>query len=428
MSGGSVHSGFPLATAMPPAPPAVTTTPATTVTPTDANDAREAPPATRGLGRTRPTRRKQDETDSEGDEDDLSETLARLCRKLRVTMAELLRLNPALLDEAIATLQLPLAARARISLELPRAIAASKADNAAATAATTAATPPTTAEGTLAEFFREKEERAVYPWKVAAARARIHEAHVTTAFGEKGAFETLKRTFCSQAKAGALSAVEALVLHQLLFFGDTEFGRFSLASLLLNTPAAQRIELHNWGVARLMAPSRRETFGDRIASLPCPLFPELDELMAINARLLNDAPPIVHGGGRSQPTAASRAFTTRVADPLWGGGWQPPVSEGPNGPYVDVGVVEAAVADIYSRTAALQEQIVRLNAAPRPQRQPQQQQQQYNGQAQYGQPRGRGRGGRGRGRSRGRGHWQGGGDDTFPEDAPKNGDEPGRQQ
>ena len=90
--------------------------------------------------------------------------------------------------------------------------------------------------------------------------------------------------------------------------------------------------------------------------------------------------------------------------------------------------MEAAAADIYSRTAALQEQIVRLNAAPRPQRQPQQQQQQYNGQAQYGQPRGRGRGGRGRGRSRGRGHWQGGGDDTFPEDAPKNGDEPGRQQ
>jgi len=318
-------------------------------------------------------------------------------------------LPAAILEEVVGKLAFDLGERARLSIWLSMAAAGGEQTR------------------DLAQFFREKEEKEVYPWKAAEKRAGIQLEHARAAFAEPEGFENLRRTFCAQAKAGALSEVEAFVCHYLLFFPDPEFARFLLASLLLNTPPAQRLSIHNWAVAKTMATSRREAYGEKVAALGVPLFPEATgELAALNARILNEA--VLSGGGPQalQRRKGAQHFTNPPGERLWGAG-NLMVSTAPNGQaYVDIAPVEVAFVELQRRTGELQQAVAALSAqAAQPQQQQQQQQQQ-----QHQQPwRARGRGyERGRGQPRGgyayngRGRgWYGAGAPEDPE--PKNGEE-----
>jgi hypothetical protein len=272
------------------------------------------------LGDSRPRTRQETE------EADMDEALlTKIARALGVTTADLAQLPAELRSEALAEVCPSLSDRGRATLALARFVAKA---------------PPTTESKTLAHFFRDQEEQKTYPWKVFENRATIQVEHCKAAFREKDSIEKLQRTFLASVKAQILTPFEAVVC-QYLLFGDRPFGAFMLATLLLTTPPAQRLQLHNWHVAALMPTNRREAYGAQIAALTAPLLPDLPETFALNTRLLNDV--VLQGGAPQRKTGVY----ADSADALWGGDPIFPVLSGANGTeYVDLSRVENAVIDL----------------------------------------------------------------------------------
>jgi hypothetical protein len=359
-----------------------------------AADAEERRRARSGDNRARP---EQPEEDKEMD----AVLLLKVAKALGVTTADLPQITPELRSEAVSSLTLSLSERGRVTLALAKLVAKA---------------PPTSENKTLSHFFREQEEQKTYPWKVWEHRAAIQLEHCRAAFAEKDAIENLQRTFLATVKAQLLSPFEAVVCQHLLFGDNRPFQGFFLATLLLTTPPAQRLQLHNWQVAAAMPTNRREAYGAQIAALASPLLPDLPETFALNTRLLND---VVLQGGAPQIRKAT-VYADAAADAVWGGA-NPifPVLTGPNGQYVDLSLVEGAVIDLQTRTAALQEQIAKAGAArPMHSAPAVAQRGGYRGRA--ASYRGASRGGRGGAR----GTWRGAGaDEDTPQD-PKNGGEP----
>ena len=240
----------------------------------------------------------------------------------------------------------------------------------------------------LAHYFRERDARELFPWKSAESAARVQHEAFRTAFAQEAPFENLKRIFVAQAKGGLIAPLENVVL-QYLLFGDSEFARFVLGSLLLNVPVPSRLSVHNWFVAAHMAPARREMNGKEIAACPWPLFPEVAELMTLNARLLSDTASAMRNGAVSGGSAepVSTVFAKRAADEVFGAGFCPLV--GPDG-------VQTHALNTTTLEEAIAAHLAREREAGGRNRA------NHNQNSYQHTQRGRGRGGRGRG-GRGRG-------------------------
>jgi hypothetical protein len=140
-----------------------------------------------------------------------------------------------------------------------------------------------TSDNQLATYFREKEDREVFPWKTAMAAATVQIEHLRKSAAAPDAVETLRRTFVAQSRARLLHPMENVVC-QYVLYGDA-VDRLFLAHLLLDVPPASRLGVHNWNVAATMAAARREAYGTQIAALQFPLFPDFPDLMPLNSKL-----------------------------------------------------------------------------------------------------------------------------------------------
>jgi hypothetical protein len=318
--------------------------------------------------------------------------LAFLCAELRVSEAQLLQLPLDFLNEKIKKSN------------------QTGAEQAAAFIALAAAAPKSKS---IAEYYAEKDERTTYPWKIAENRASIQLGHLAAQFAEPNPFEPLKKIFLAQAKAQQLAPIENVVLQYLLFSKNPDLARFTLANLLLTIPPAARLSVHNWAVAAGMSRARREAYGHAIENCAWPLFPDEEDLMTLNSRLLVAvAVPALEGVAAT--ATDNGVYAKKSAEQFWGGG-SLPILTSENGTFLETGPLEAALAHLGGQISTLQTQFANRGRTTSGYGQPQG----------YHQRRGRGEGGRGRGRgfrSRGRGYYGAGGDDGTAEDeSPKNG-------
>lgn len=181
----------------------------------------------------------------------------------------------------------------------------------------------------LAGYFRERDQRELFPWKTAESAAKVQHDSFVRAFREPNPMENLKRIFLAQAKGGLIAPTENVVLQ--LLFGESDYARFTLASLLLTVPVPNRLAVHNWNVAASMAPARRESWGNQIASCPWPLFPDTPELMTLNSKLLSETAALMRNGSVQGGAAEPRTgvYAHREGDEFFGAGFCPLV--GPDG-------------------------------------------------------------------------------------------------
>lgn len=217
--------------------------------------------------------------------------LAPLFAEFRCDAAGLLALPPAMVEDAV------------------RRLGASPADSAKIYIALAGARPPGAGEtDALKTYFLEKERREQEPWRHEARRAETQIDSIRRAFAAEGSLEILRSAFLARAKAGTISAMEAVCLQYCLFGPDPAFSVHFLASLLLFVPAPSRLLVHNWGVAAVWPEARREAHGAGVVSLSAPLFPEAPGFDGLNARLLADAPV---GGG------PAGIYAPPLSDGLW---------------------------------------------------------------------------------------------------------------
>ena len=259
-----------------------------------------------------------------------AEVIEVLCEELGVVEADLFDLPPDFLGTVIATSGRTNAqkAAAHLALNKLRLFRANQGPQ---------------GQRDLAEYFRERDARELFPWKAAESAAKVQLEAFETAFRQPDPFENLRRIFLAQAKGGLIAPLENVVL-QYLLFGSADAARFQLASLLLTVPVPNRLAVHNWNVAASMAPARRESYGSQIAACPFPLFPDSAELMTLNSRLLSEVrAPSVQGGAAEPPH--SNVFARRNADEVFGAGFCPVT--GPDGVQthaVNTTSLEAAIA------------------------------------------------------------------------------------
>jgi len=189
--------------------------------------------------------------------------------------------------------------------------------------------------GGAAEFLRRAEERTVEPWRVQADKLE----RVLTVIRQQSPAQQLadiKQLASDVARNGGISKEDAITLMYLLY--ANEEGRLFLAHLILQKSERERVQLHNWFVAKHAGNAFTEANGERLASLELPLFPP--EFTAINTRLL--ASVGTQGGGN---TAIGRSIyrekPLRVG--LEGGDCYLPVQVAPDGTqYVDASAIESA--------------------------------------------------------------------------------------
>lgn len=309
--------------------------------------------ATRGRGSG--ASRDPSPTDAASRERRHTEVLESIAAHLGVRRVELRHLPPNLLNDAFAEMALDTRTRATAHVALATGAAGSDEEG-------------------LRDFFARQDAERHFPWKAAAHRADLQHAACRNAFLEENAFETLRGTFLSKARSRLLAPFDAAVCTHLLCppGGDSDWGRFFLASMLLTAPAAERLALHNWTLAREMPAARREAYGTQIAALQNPLFPDAGGFSALNDRLLAGVP--LEGGGVDDIFAVGGGFL-RIVGP-----------NGPTGEAVETTDLERALAGIQRGIATLRRD------------------------------RGGRAGGRARGRGRGRAAYRGGGDDDLAED------------
>jgi hypothetical protein len=168
------------------------------------------------------------------------------------------------------------------------------------------ARPP--ADSSLASYFKERDEKTFFPWKVQEQHALPQWERVTDEYKKGDAFDILRAEFVAQARAAMLSPLEVLLGQYCLFSYDHQFAMFSLMSLILRIPQAHRISCHNWQLAQSMSKATKEAYGASIATLQVPLFPPTCEsLNAFNTKMLTTALPANEPSGGSASSLRPRA-------------------------------------------------------------------------------------------------------------------------
>ena len=161
------------------------------------------------------------------------EIVLELCNELKITPADLENLPADFLATVIATGRGSNAEKAAQHLALHK-LKTFRAQQAP--------------QQDLAGYFRERDQRELFPWKTAESAAKVQHDSFVRAFREPNPMENLKRIFLAQAKGGLIAPTENVVLQHLLF-GESDYARFTLASLLLTVPVPNRLAVHNWNVA-----------------------------------------------------------------------------------------------------------------------------------------------------------------------------------
>lgn len=182
-----------------------------------------------------------------------------------VDLADIGRLPPTLVEEAIDSLRLPLAERARLHLTLPSPAK----------------------EGDLGAYFLRQEERTRDPWRVYLERELALSRSAALATDKE-----LERSFVDAARAQLISPSDAFSANYVLF-GNADAQKFFLTISLL--PYADRLRMHNFFIASSCGTDFLTTFGEQLISLPFPLFPPLPSLRALNIKLLTEGR--TNGGG-----------------------------------------------------------------------------------------------------------------------------------
>lgn len=220
------------------------------------------------------------------------------------------------------------------------------------------------------DYWSNKEDRELEEWRrnLQQAERRIATAYEAYDKGEAAAWEQLKKEFLSKSKGALLSPTQMIAGNYLLF--ANEKGRYLFSKTLITKSLPEAIRLHNWTVATEEGHEWLDTHGEKVSDLALPLFPHVNEDMAMmNLKLLNSE---IKGGGIGSPFFGGDKIeeTTIVIPEIYGGGTCTlPVVNGA----VDVGDIQTAFNQILARVQNLER---------RPSTQ------------QYG-----GRGGRGRGRT-----------------------------
>lgn len=217
--------------------------------------------------------------------------------------------------------------------------------------------------GTMQTFLNGKKETSLFPWRAAEERARAQAQYILDAYAHREKWETLRSTFINSAKNGLLTPTEVIAGQYLLFNnGDSEFARFSLASLLLMVPADQRVSVHNWTVAALMPAAIKQANGfaiERLSAAGTPIFPPDPELTALNAKLFTEEG--IRGGGGDKLFSSRPTF---AAGSIKGGGVLPVVQSQEGAPVVDVTPIEAAYAVQNSQITHLTRMVEQLARNP----------------------------------------------------------------
>jgi hypothetical protein len=299
--------------------------------------------------------------------------------------AQLHEMKSKTMETAIQELKLDGAAQAELDLWL-------HASRPSSTARVTGANQDATS--ILANEVRRQADHVQFPWLAAeeAARRSIEAMQKEFLADKDKAFDALRSLFVAKARISSLGQVENLVGQYLLYAPDRDYAAYLLMSLLLKTPAVNRVSMHNWMIASDMPRSDVEAYGAAIQALTSPLYPATAPLSSQNQQLLEKAlsPASPSGGG----------VTWDVGTPVVGSGVLP-VMQYPEGPGVDMAQVEQVVNHLQQQISAHQQQLSALKKqksqaqrqasatprgqppaqphllpAPQPQRRNQQQQQQ----------------------------------------------------
>jgi hypothetical protein len=206
----------------------------------------------------------------------------------------------------------------------------------------------------LAQHFAEREKRELDPWWREVERCRVRlrslEAH--------GEAERQKR-FISLAKDGQLSQSEALAGTYLIF--GTEQAQSMFANLSCFEVPEQRLRLHNVYVAEQCGGGLLEQFGKTILALPSPLFPPVQELEALNLRMIRE---FAYGSTATGGAPPRRSSLFRdpvpVVDEVAEGGGTLPVLVGEQGSYIDTGIIEQAMSNAFAQTRWLHDRVAEL--------------------------------------------------------------------
>lgn len=223
-------------------------------------------------------------------------------------------------------------------------------------ATSSASVPPTSPDATavLAQHFKDRERRELEPWWKDVEHARTRLAY----HKDQHSLDDRRKRFIALAKDGQLTMTEAL-MGTYLIFGDTT-AQSVLANLCCFELPEDRIRLHNVFVADATRGGFMEQYGKTILALDFPLFPPVEDLEALNLRLLREFAQTASGGAPSRPPSLFRAAVSGVNERIDGGG-SLPVLQDVNGTYcVDTTQIEQAFQQVFEQTTWLNNQVVQL--------------------------------------------------------------------
>ena len=367
-------------------------------------------------------------------------------------MSRLLKLSPALVTEGVDALKLPLADRAKISVAL---------------AELEESAPKSANE--LKEYFvlQEDKKRKFRTYAYLSVKEKYDE--ILNSFSEAyvavNAEEKLRDTFMRKCKNHTLTPFEVLIGYWCLYHKDHKSSCFFLASLICHR-RDERVGIHNWHAVRDEPTHWLNSYGDAVAGLQLPLFPNVEEAKELNEILLTTKIEKGLDGGATGPTGDPHHGAPREvshlykkdAHNLWGGGALPVLdASGTQVGLCDTTLLEEYLMSLCNnrfvegdqvRMSEMRHMLDLLNRTKN------ELHARINSISEVRQQAGRGRGRGARdftsnqaqqqpppqqqahqqfrpasyGRSRGRGFWQGGGRDDAADDSPKNESLPGRPQ
>ena len=239
---------------------------------------------------------------------EVPESVRAVAAKVGQAVTDLRYISSSSLLKVFDELALPLASRIEVEVFLGRAKAPEKKAS-------------QSVEGSLLTLAEKQRLAAIFPWKDAEERAQRQLARFSEEYAKLGpdaAIEQVKKEFTLKARAGSLTALDALVGNYTLFASDPKYAGYLLACLLVRVPRDARVQLHNWAIASEFPTGMRESYGASIASLTCPLFPPADELSALNSRILEGQQVCAGGGSDGGIDGAGWLQVQQVAENAWG--------------------------------------------------------------------------------------------------------------
>ena len=256
---------------------------------------------------------------------DVPAAVLKVAEKAHQEVKDLRYLSSSSLQRVLAELNLSLAECIEVEVFLGRSKAPA---------------PRASTEASILTIAERQRLAAIFPWKDAEERAQRQLARFSDEYarlGPDGAVEQVRKEFILKARAGSLTSLDALVGNYTLFASDPRYASYLLACLLVRVPRDARVALHNWAIASEFPTGMKESYGANIANITCPLFPPVDEMGALNSKIL-EGQQVCSGG----------------ADTIDGAGWLQVQAVG------DSWGVETSFFE--HKLAALEEQVAALRA------------------------------------------------------------------